>query len=77
MEATIRKSPRMWMVVIYLFLVSAFLYVRPSVAFDQDGNLRPFGTGGKHATVFPLWYWVFAMAVASYLAVVWILDYSL
>ena len=77
METVVRKHPKLWMVVIYLFLVSAFLYVRPGVAFDQDGSPRPFGTGGKHATVFPLWYWVFAMAVVSYLAVVWVLDYSL
>jgi hypothetical protein len=77
MEAMVRKNPKLWMLVIYLFLVSAFLYARPGVAFDRDGTLRPFGTGGKHATVFPLWYWVFAMAVVSYLAVVWVLDYSL
>ncbi len=77
MEAIVSKHPKLWMVVIYLFIVSAFLYLRPAVAFDRDGNPRPFGTGGKHATVFPVWWWMFAMAVASYLIVVYILDYSL
>jgi len=77
MEAIIRKHPRMWMVVIYLFLVAAFVHVRPAVAFGKEGRIRPFGTGQKDSTVFPLWWWVFALAAVSYLAVVWVLDYSL
>ena len=77
MEATIRRNPRLWMVTIYLLLAAAFLYFRPAVAFGKDGQIRPFGTGQKDSTVFPLWWWVFVLAVVSYLAVVWILDYSL
>jgi hypothetical protein len=77
MEAIIRNQPRMTMVTIYLLLVAAFLYLRPAVAFGKDGRIRPFGTGQKDSTVFPLWWWVFVLAVVSYLAVVWILGYSL
>ena len=77
MEAIIRKQPRMTMVTIYLLLVAAFLYVRPGVAFGKDGRIRPFGTGQKDATIFPLWWWTLAFAVVSYLAVVYYLDYSL
>ena len=77
MEAIVRKNPKMWMLTIYLFAVSAFLHVRPSVAFDQDGNPRPFGTGNRKATVFPVWLWMFVLAVASYLSVVYYLGYSL
>ena len=77
METIVRKNPKMWAVTIYLLLVAAFLYVRPAVAFGQDGRIRPFGTGQKDSTVFPLWWWVFVLAAVSYLAVVWILRYSL
>jgi hypothetical protein len=77
MEAIIRKQPRMTMVAIYLLLVAAFLYVRPAVAFGKDGQIRPFGTGQTDSTVFPLWWWVFVLAVVSYLSVVWFLGYSL
>jgi hypothetical protein len=76
MEATFRDSPRLWMITVFLFLMSGFLYVRPAVAFDREGNPRPFGTGGKQATVFPVWWWTFLLAVVSYLSVVWVLDYS-
>ena len=54
------------MVTIYLFLMAAFLYAQPSIAFGREGRIRPFGTLDKEATVFPLWWWVFIMAVASY-----------
>jgi hypothetical protein len=77
MEEMFRKNPKLWMVAIYLFLVAAFLYVRPAVAFGKDGRIRPFGTGRKDATVFPVWWWMFAFAVVSYLGVVYVLDYSL
>jgi len=74
MEAIVRAHPKLWMLVIYMFLVSAFLYVRPSVAFDQDG-VRPFGTGNRKATIFPVWWWMFVMAVTSYVSVVYYLGY--
>jgi len=77
MESTIRKHPRLWMIVIYLFLVAGFLYVKPSVAFGSEGRIRPFGTQQKDATVFPVWWWMFVFAVISYMSVVYILNYSL
>lgn len=77
MEAILRKNPKLWMVAIYLFLVAGFLYLRPAVAFGKDGQIRPFGTGKKDSTVFPVWWWMFAFAVGSYLAVVYALDYSM
>lgn len=77
MEATIRKNPRLWMIVIYLFLVAGFLYLRPSIAFGKEGRIRPFGVSDKEATVFPVWWWMFAFAVISYGGIVYMLDYSL
>ena len=73
----IRKNPKLWMLVIYLFLVAAFLYVKPAIAFGMEGRIRPFGTSEQDTTVFPLWWWIFIFAVVSYLSVVWILDFSL
>jgi hypothetical protein len=62
------SDPRIWMVTIYLFLVSALLYFRPSLVFD-GGKIREFGTGRRGATVFPLWLWIILLAIASYLIV--------
>jgi len=55
------------MVTVYLFLMAAFLYVQPDIAFGREGRIRPFGTQEKEATVFPLWWWVFVIAVVSYM----------
>jgi hypothetical protein len=77
MEATVRKNPKLWMLVIYLFLVAGFLYIRPAIAFGNQGRVRPFGVKKKECTVFPVWWWMFAFAVVSYISVVYILDYSL
>ena len=60
------KDVRVFMVTVYLFLMAAFLYAQPGVAFGREGRIRPFGTQEKDATVFPVWWWVFIIAVASY-----------
>ena len=60
------KDVRVFMVTIYLFLMAAFLYAQPEIAFGREGRIRPFGTQDKDATVFPVWWWVFVIAVVSY-----------
>lgn len=61
------KDIRLFMVTVYLFLMAAFLYTQPDIAFGREGRIRPFGTQEKEATVFPLWWWVFVIAVVSYM----------
>jgi quinol-cytochrome oxidoreductase complex cytochrome b subunit len=77
MEAILRKNPKLWMVAIYLFLVAGFLYLKPAVAFGENGRIRPFGVGKRESTVFPVWFWMFVFAVVSYFSVVYVLDFSL
>jgi len=60
------QNTRMWAVTIYLFLMAAFLYLKPGIAFGREGRVRPFGTQDKEATVFPLWWWIFVISVISY-----------
>ena len=55
------------MVTIYLFLMAAFLYVQPDIAFGREGRIRPFGVTEKEATIFPVWWWVFVIAVVAYM----------
>ena len=57
---------RVLMVAVYLFLISAFLVAQPDITFGREGRIRPFGTQDKESTVFPLWWWVFVLAVISY-----------
>jgi hypothetical protein len=66
MELFIRENHRIWMVTIYLLLVAGFLHLRPSIAFGREGRVRPFGTSNQDTTVFPLWWWIFILAVVAY-----------
>lgn len=61
------KDTRLLMVTVYLFLMAAFLYAQPDVAFGKEGRIRPFGTQEREATIFPLWWWIFVIAVVSYM----------
>jgi len=61
------KDTRVLMVTVYLFFMAAFLYLQPDIAFGREGRVRPFGTQEKEATVFPMWWWVFVIAVVSYM----------
>lgn len=60
------------MVTIYLFLMAAFLYLKPSIAFGREGRIRPFGTQERESTIFPLWWWVFVLSVVSYMATIYL-----
>lgn len=63
------------MVTIYLFLMAAFLYLKPDIAFGREGRIRPFGTQDKEATVFPFWLWIFVISVVSYCATVYLNNF--
>jgi Zn-dependent protease with chaperone function len=61
------KDTRVLMVTFYLFFMAAFLYLQPDIAFGREGRVRPFGTQEKEATIFPLWWWIFVIAVVAYM----------
>jgi hypothetical protein len=65
-----------WAVTIYLFLLAAFLYVKPDIAFGREGRIRPFGTQDPESTVFPLWWWVFVIAVVAYALTVYFAGFK-
>jgi hypothetical protein len=77
MEESFHKQPRLWMVAFYLFMVAGFLYVKPAIAFGEDGHIKPFGTQKKGSTVFPVWWWMFIFAALSYFLVTFLTKYSL
>jgi hypothetical protein len=64
MENLIRKNPMLWTISLFLFMFSAFIYLKPAITFGPRG-LRTFGVHKRGSTVFPLWWWTFIMAVIS------------
>ena len=77
MGTVTRKNYRTMMVAIYLFLMAGFLHLKPAIAFGREVRIRPFGTQDREATVFPLWWWVFVIAVVSYAATVYLSGFRI
>jgi hypothetical protein len=77
MESEIRGNYKVWIATVYLFLVSGFLYLKPALAFGEEGRIRPFGVGDREKTVFPLWWWMFVLAVVSYIIVMVLCKFEL
>lgn len=77
METEIRNNFKLWVVTVYFFLVAGFLYLKPALAFGEEGRIRPFGTGDREKTVFPLWWWIFILAVVAYMAVLFLVKFEL
>jgi hypothetical protein len=76
MEPFMRRNHRVWMVTVYLFLMAAFLYLKPSIAFGREGRIRPFGTQDPESTVFPLWWWIFVLSVVAYALTVYFAGFK-
>lgn len=64
------NSPIITAIGIYLILVSLFWMIKPGIAFNKDGSIRPFGSSNGNSTIFPVWYWMMIFAIVSYLFVI-------
>ena len=61
----IRDNHMLWTVSIFMVLFAVFLYLKPSLAFTEDGKIKPFGVKKSGSTIFPVWLWTFVFAVFS------------
>ena len=59
-----------------IWAISLFLYVRPSIAFNQDGSIKPFGVKKRGSTIFPVWWWTILFAALSRMGVSYASDYT-
>jgi len=63
-------------IVLFLILFSLVHYSKPSFAYGKEGEFRQFGVGYRDKTVLPIWTVAIALAIISYLAVLWYLSYA-
>lgn len=55
-------------ILLYLFLVSGIIYLRPSFLFNENGEIKKYGTK-ENETLFPLWLIMGVLSLISYLFV--------
>lgn len=51
---------------IYLILLSILLATKPQIFYDENGNIKPFGTNKPMETVFPLWMAILLLAIIAF-----------
>jgi len=56
---------------LFLFIFSLVHFFKPGFAYNSEGGFRPFGLGYKHKTVIPIWVIAIALAIFSYMAVLY------
>lgn len=55
-------------ILLYLLLVSGIIYLRPSFLFNENGEIKKYGTK-ENETLFPLWLIMGVLSLISYLFV--------
>jgi hypothetical protein len=75
-KSFIRIHKASYAIVLFLFLFFTIHMIKPGFAYGPDGEFRPFGLGYRNKTVLPVWTLAIALAIFSYLAVLWYLAYT-
>ena len=74
-KAFVRNNKAGTAIVLFLLLFVLFHWAKPTFAYGPDGEFRPFGVGYRNKTVVPVWTVAIALAILSYLAVLFYLAY--
>jgi hypothetical protein len=72
-KSMVRQNKTSFAIFIFLVFFSLFHYTKPGFAYGKDGEFRQFGIGYQNKTVIPIWFVSIAMAVFSYLCVLYYL----
>jgi hypothetical protein len=65
----IRQNKVAAAIVLFLCTMAAIHVGKPTILYAADGGFRPFGLGYRHKTAVPIWAASIALAILSYLAV--------
>lgn len=71
----IRKHLVSFATLLFVTLYVLIIKIKPGFLYNQDGSLRTFGVGYKNKTVIPVWLLAIALAILSYLGILYYLVY--
>ena len=71
----IRKHLVSFATLLFVTLYVLTIKIKPGFLYNQDGSLRTFGVGYKNKTVIPVWLLAIALAILSYLGILYYLVY--
>lgn len=71
----VRKHLVSFATLLFVGLYVLILKLQPGFLYNHDGTLRTFGVGYKNKTVIPVWLLAIALAILSYLGILYYLIY--
>ena len=71
----IRKHLVSFATLLFVGLYIIIIKLKPGFLYNHDGSLRTFGVGYKNKTVIPVWLLSIALAILSYLGILYYLVY--
>lgn len=71
----VRKHLVSFATLLFVGLYVLILKLKPGFLYNNDGTLRTFGVGYKNKTVIPVWLLAIALAILSYLGILYYLIY--
>lgn len=69
----VRRNITLVAIVVFLFLLTMIILIKPAFLFNKDGSFRNFGLGYKNKTVVPIWLVVIILAILAYFSVLYFL----
>jgi hypothetical protein len=63
-------------IIVFLLLFAIILVTKPNIMFDKNGKPREFGIGYKNKTILPFWLAVIILAIISYLAILYYINFK-
>ena len=58
-------------ILLFICLFSLIQFIKPDFLYNKDGTLRQFGLRKSRSTITPLWLITTALAILSYLFVIY------
>lgn len=69
MNFFIKKNIMTLSILLFVILFSSINYIKPSILYNEYGEIRPFGIGYSHKTIIPIWLFSIILAILCYLGI--------
>ena len=69
----IRKNITLSAILLFLVLFYIVHSIKPHLAYNEDGSIKPFGLGNTKKTILPIWLIAICIAMLAYLFILYYL----
>tara|TARA_B100001093_G_scaffold475406_1_gene500951 strand:- start:222 stop:467 length:246 start_codon:yes stop_codon:yes gene_type:complete len=63
-------------IIFFIIMFILLIVIKPEIVFTKNGKPREFGLGYKNKTILPIWLFVIILAIFSYLAILFYIQFN-